>query len=138
MAIYRWKFKDPVTLEEYTVPKNPSAMDPVFPQRALTQQATTAIGGQGLMWEGALPAKLWNFSGTVTDPDHYEALRHWAYDIHNRILLTDHFGRVLTLVMQSFEATPKRAVGKYWRHDYTCSAYIVAGPTAPTVLVVSA
>lgn len=131
--IQRWVFTDPSTGESYTVPINPNAMTPLFPAKQLTFQATTAIDGQLLMWEGQPQPQDWQFSGDILDEAHHEALRSWVYDHQGRLQITDHFGRQLLVVLRSFEPTPKRAVGKYWRHTYLVRGTVIS-VGAPTVL----
>lgn len=136
MAFKQWKFTDPYDTNSgtnsYTFPINPNTMTSPFPQRAISSTQTTAVTGQVLLWEGSVPAKSWQFGGVLLDEAQHEALRAWVYERHNRIIVTDHFGRPITCALQQFDAQPKRSVGKYWRHDYTITALVTA-VGAPTV-----
>lgn len=140
-AHLRWRFEDPYDSDpetnSYTFPINPNQMSSPFPEKAISAMTTTAIGGVPLVWQGNTPPKSWTFGGEILDAAHYEALRSWTYDRNRRLYLFDHFGRRLILVMQSFDPAPKRAVGRYWRHTYTCTA-LVLSVGAPTVAEVPA
>lgn len=129
----RWVFLYSATGETYTPPLNPNAMTSLFPSRKITTQTATGVGGQVLMFEGNTPPQDWTFQGNILDEAHFEALRHWTYDIKQRIQITDHFGRPIVCVLTDFDAVPKRSVGVYWRHTYSVKA-IVVSVGAPTVL----
>jgi hypothetical protein len=128
MAVYRWRFVDPLdtdaTTRQYVFPRNPEEMSSPFPSRVISSAPTT-YGGH-ILREGSPLPKAWTFSGTIPDQAMYEALRSWVYDRKNRLWLFDHFGRRLTLVLENFDPTPKRAYGKYWKHSYTISAQVLA------------
>lgn len=132
MAVQRWVFTDPSTSETYTVPINPNQMTAPFPQRQFTTKATTAVDGKGIVYEGQVKPADWNFQGVILDSTHYGNLKDWVYN-HGRIQITDHYGRIITCVLQNFNATPKRAASKPWKHEYTITA-IVFSVTDPTIL----
>lgn len=115
----------------YTVPLNPEAMQSLFGQRAVTAKATLA--GRVLLTEGVTPPVTWSFSGQILDAEHFEALRHWVYDINQRVTITDHFGRRIVCALQSFTPEPKRAVGHAWRHTYTVKALVLSVSAPPVV-----
>lgn len=132
-GVQRWRFVDPYTGENWTFPHNPSAMSSPFPTRNITTKVTTAVDGQALMFEGNTSPTEWTFQGVTLDPAHYESLRAWVYDNkRRRIHVFDHFGRQITCVLQSVSFTPKRAVNRYWKHDYEVKA-IVISVGAPSV-----
>ncbi len=127
----RWTIAD--ASSTYTFWPNPNAMTSPFGKRNITSKPTTAVDGQVLFFEGGKNAAEWTFSGDILDKAQYEALRHWVYDrIGRRVVVSDHFGRAIACVLTEFKPTPKRAVGKYWRHTYEITALVVSvGP--PTV-----
>lgn len=127
-VVRRWVFT--AEGQTYTVPMNPESMQSLFSERQVTGKATLA--GRVLLTEGVQPPTQWQFSGQILDADHYEALRHWVYDIKQRVVITDHFGRKIQCVLTSFAPEPKRAVGRYWRHTYTVKALVlsVGAPSA--------
>lgn len=137
-VIQRWTFHDPYDSDPatatYVVPINPNKMGSPFPTRRLTTQATTAVDGQVLFFEGARQPATWSFGGVIFDPSHYDALRSWVYDRNHRIEITDHFGRKIVCYLTEFKADPPARVRgrKYWRHEYTISGTVVSvgKPTA--------
>jgi hypothetical protein len=130
-AFKRWTIHD--ANGTYTFFPNPNGMTSPFPARNISAKVTTAVDGQVLMFEGGRQAKEWTFSGDIIDAEQYEALRSWVFDrLGTRVQVSDHFGRVIDCVLTDFKPTPKRAVGKYWRHTYEVSA-LVTHVGAPTV-----
>lgn len=122
--VERWLFTDPATGETYRFPMNPHSMGSIFASRNLSVQTTTAVGGQALVFEGNMAPFEWEFEGAIFNHDHYDSLRRWVYEKPNRIYLRDHFGRTITLTLQSFAPIPKRRRNKYWSHDYTITAIV--------------
>lgn len=137
MAVYkRWRMYD--ANGSYTFPRNPSGMTSPFGERNIHTKTSSAVDGQVLLFEGAKQAPEWTFTGRTLEADHYEALRAWVYDrLGRRVVIVDHFGRNLVVVLKKFDPIPKRAVGKYWSHEYTVTA-IVISISAPTVAEVPA
>ncbi len=130
-AFKRWTITDANGV--YTFRPNPNTMTSPFGKRNITSKVTTAVDGQVLFFEGGKAAQEWTFGGDITDHEQYEALRHWVFDrLGTRVIVTDHFGRQINCVLVDFKPTPKRAVGKYWRHTYEITA-LVTSVGAPTV-----
>lgn len=125
---------DPADGSVMVFDQNPSQMGSPFPQRNLTVQGTTAPDGQSVIFEGQMRPQEWTFTGSCRTHQFYEKLRAWVYDHQGRLLLTDHFGRELVVVLRSFNPTPKRSLNVYWRHDYEIAA-LVLSVGQPTVLV---
>lgn len=136
MAIHQWRFVDPYdtnpATRQWTFPINPREMTSPFPRKNVTALTTTAVNGQALLYEGNTPPHEWTFGGSVLTMAQYEDMRRWVYQRRNRIHVYDHFGRRITCVLTGFNPTPRRSVGKYWRHDYEVSALVVE-ITEPTV-----
>ncbi len=137
MPVYkRWVFSD--ESGSYTFTLNPNAMTSPFGARNIVLRATSAVDGQALLMEGNRQLAEWTFSGRCLDAAHYENLRSWVYDrLGRRVVVSDHFGRRISAVLTKFEPVPRRSVGRYWSHDYTCTA-IVISVGAPTVSEVPA
>lgn len=134
MAVHlRWKLTDPYTGDVYTFYPNPNEMTSPFPTRSVQAKTVTSPAGQVIFTEGARTPAEWSFGGDILDPTQYEALRAWVYDRRGRrVVVSDHYGRRIICVLTQFDPTPKRAIGKYWRHTYTISALVVS-VGAPTV-----
>lgn len=134
--VYRWRFEDPAdanpATRTYTFAISPDTMSSPFGTRSVTFEGTTAVDGQPIMWETQMPPTQFTFGGQILDDAHYEQLRAWTYDRQGRLFLYDHFGRRMIVTLTKFDPTPKRAIGRYWRHTYTITAFVYA-ITAPTV-----
>lgn len=133
MAVLRWVITDPYdtnpSTNTYTFPRNPETMSSPYGERSVT--STVTVGGKVLLHEGTTPAKQWTFQGPVLDKAHFDALHLWVYTKKRRLKVTDHYGRVITLVFTGLEVVPKRRTNVYYSHDYTVTALITA-ITAPT------
>lgn len=124
-----WVFIDPYDDNDdtntYSFPINPNAMTSPFPTRTISASFTTAISGQTLLTEGAPKPSQWQFTGSIFNAAHYDALRSWVYERNRRIIVQDHFGRPITCVLVFFDAQPKQVQKKYWMHTYTITALVV-------------
>lgn len=128
--VRRWIYTDPYVPETYTVPINPREMGSLFAEKPVTSRQTSARDGQALLFEGSAPPAPWTYSGTILDSAHYAELLRWSQK-GNRITITDHYGRVIPIYLVRFDPTPKRSMGKPWRHEYTMSALVLGAPSAP-------
>ncbi len=128
MPIKRWTItnhgdSNPAT-RKYVFPQNPLSMTSPFPEKSVTAQSTPR--GRALLWEGGTQPHPWEFSGPVLHKDHFDALAHWVYDIRRRLVIEDHYGRIIDVYFTNFDVIPKRRVGYYYSHDYTVSALVLA------------
>lgn len=121
--VQRWKFDDGAGTT-YTVPINPNKMSKLRAPRTINTHVTTAVSGQALFFEGRRPPGAWTFSGVILHKDHYQALDFWVYQT-GRIVITDHYNRLISCVLSDFDAQPHRSVGKPWRHDYTITGLVI-------------
>lgn len=133
MAVFlRWTMFDPTTSTTYTFERNPNEMSSPFPARNLQPLATTAVSGRPIVFEGSSQPYEWSFGGDAVTKAQYEALRTWS-EKKGYVYVSDHYGRVIPVLMTKFDPTPKRAVGKYWRHTYRMTTLIV-GPVGPSTV----
>lgn len=131
MSTLRWVIVDPYDpnplTNTYHFPRNPSEMSSPLPERAVSSMTTSA--GKTLLYEGATPPKQWTFSGPILDKQQFLDLQKWVYTKKRRLNLTDHFGRIISLVFTAVEMTPKRRVNYYYSHDYVVTALVLSvGP----------
>ena len=133
-TVRRWVITDPhdddPTTNTYLFPRNPATMSSLNAERNVSSLSTT--NGVRLLYEGQSPAKAWTFAGPLLDRQQYEDLNSWVYERLSRVVINDHFGRDLTVVLTTFELVPVRRMGYYYSHDYTVSALVLA-VGAPTV-----
>lgn len=129
-GVKKWVFQDPATAETYHFEINPNQMTSPFAQRQITYQATTAIDGQKLAYEGQRPAAQWSFQGTLKTKNQYDAFIHWS-NKPKRIWITDHFNRAWLCYITHFNPTPVRDTSSYWTHTYQMDVLIFDGPKTP-------
>lgn len=120
----------------WTMPINPYEMGSINTPKNVTAKPTVAANGNVLLVEGSATPQAWSFSGSILDYQHYEDLLAW-FDKRQRLYLDDHFGRRLTIYIVDFAPIPKRRRNRYWSHDYTVQAYILARPTATEMAAAS-
>lgn len=129
----RWVFHDPNDTDPATatwvMPRNPREMTSPSIQR--TVSTSGALGGKIIAYEGAPVGRPWTFKGRMLNRAMYDTLTFWQGK-QNRFTITDHFGRVLTIVPTTFDFTPKGTRHNYWDGEYEFNA-IVIGIAAPTV-----
>lgn len=118
MPVRRWVFDD-LNGETWTVPLNPNELSPLFRERQITMNSTTAVDGRDLVFEGRAPARQFSFGGTILNESHHELLRYWVYGKIQKIQITDHFGRDLLVLLTSLDADPEIRGRRYWYHKYT-------------------
>lgn len=135
LIVQKWTFYDPhdpnPATNLYRFPHNPNKMTTPFPEKNITTKATTALDGQVLIYQGMNNPAQWQFSGDLWTANEYDMLRSWVYERPRRVVVTDHFGRPITCILQKFDAVPAQKLRTYWRHTYTISAYVfsVGEPT---------
>lgn len=133
MALHKWKYEDPhdtnPATATYVFPRNPEKCTSPVIDRNIT--ATGTLGGGAATWEGNSSGKQWSFSGQIVNKAHYDALVFW-HKRGNRFKVTDHYGRVMTVVPLSFEHVPQTRRTNYWAGEYTVTVLVVAY-TAGTV-----
>jgi hypothetical protein len=134
MAVKRWIFRDYSVPEEWTVDISPVDMGSPFGERNITIRSTSAKNGQALLFEGVRVPPTWEFSGSILDEAHYAELLRWSQK-PNRIEIEDHFGRKVEGIIQSFTPRPQRSPSLYFKHEYSMTVLVTAGPTAPTKTV---
>lgn len=130
MAHLRWTFTDPTTGETWTVPLNPNTMSSPHPPRNIQAMATT--GGRAIMTEAPVAPYEWTFGGEILTAEHYAKLKEWS-EKKNQVVVSDHYGRRITLAFVHFSPEPKRALRRYWRNTYQMRTLVTVPPTAPTV-----
>jgi hypothetical protein len=122
MAVVKWKFEDPVTLESHTFAINPSEGGSPDFKKSFSTRSTTA--GKALIFEGADEPQRLSFSGVLFTEEEYEAFREW-WQKRRQIKITDDLGRSYFILIQAFVPNRRRARSHPWKHDYQVDATIV-------------
>ena len=130
-GVRKWVFQDPASSDVYHFAINPDKMTSPFAPKKITFQATTAIDGAQLAFEGMAEPMQWQFSGILFDEAQYDAFAYWFHK-RNRIWITDHYGRAWLSYLINYDPIPHRDTSHPWCHDWTMTALIFQGPVTPS------
>jgi len=125
-ANYRWLFTDAVAVTTYRVPLNPNRMTSPYPRRSV--ETLAHYSGRFRTRKTPTTPFEWTFSGAIKDQDHHDALKLWS-EKGNEITITDHLGRVWTVLPQRFnpgERIPSPRIDDRYNYDFT--ALMLGGP----------
>jgi hypothetical protein len=118
MAVVRWTFFDPLTLEEYTFGINPNTGGSRQFRKTINYQSTAAADGKTLVFEGRDEVNKMEFSGAILEQGQYDAMVTWFSKRH-QIQVTDDLGRQFWIYITSFAPVRQRAIHYPWKHSYT-------------------
>jgi len=124
MAVVRWVFSDPVTLESYEFEINPSEGGSPTYKKTINFLNTAAPDGRTLAFEGRRAAQQGSFKGTILTEEHYNAMVDW-FEKRNQIIMTDDLGRSQMIYITDFEPTRVRAVQHPWKHTFNVSYFVL-------------
>ena len=124
----RWRFSDPVNLDEYVFDVNPNSQSPASYKKQVTYENTAAPDGLVIMMEGRDETQQLSFEGTILDQEQYEAMVDW-FGRRHQIEVTDDLDRTSTIYITAFEATRERALHHPWKHKYTVRYTVIDWPT---------
>lgn len=127
MAVVRWVFDDPNTLDTWEFAINPSEGGSPSYDKTITQQSTSAPDGKVILFEGRDQPQIIEFSGVLFTEAEFNAFVEW-WNKRYQIQVTDDLGRQFYIVITSFKPTRRRAIQHPWKHDYSVSATIVDWP----------
>lgn len=124
MAVVKWRFYDPVTLDEYIFEVNPN--DGGSPQYAknIVYSNTSAPDGLVIAFEGREKPQTLEWSGILLTETQFNAYVEW-YQKKYQVRVTDDLGREFFLIIESFSPQRQRAVHHPWKHSYNVKATIV-------------
>lgn len=118
MAVVRWIFDDPETLDSYTFEINPVENDvPAYEKNVNTLQPTA---GNTIISEGTDQPRTGEFSGVILTEDMFNEMVTW-FEKRYPITLTDDLSRSFTIYITQFDVTRERAVHSPWKHSYRVS-----------------
>lgn len=127
MAVVKWVFYDPVTLDEYTFDINPNDGGTPERRKTITYENTAAPGGKTLVFEGRDEPETISFSGTILEEEQYNALVSW-FDKRHQIRVTDDLNRQQWIYITQFSARRRRSYQHPWKHDYDVQATVLDWP----------
>jgi hypothetical protein len=124
MTLIRWQLNDLVANQTYTLPCNPSAMTSPSIAHATTSFRRSPIDGVVRVFRPGDKPRQWSFTGRLRTQSEYDAFVDWC-NRPNRIQLTDHLGRVHSVLLQDFAPQPIERSGRKdtpWLFAYTVTA----------------
>lgn len=124
MAVVRWLFEDPVTLDSYEMEVNPSSGGSPNYTKKITYENTSAPDGKVIVFEGRDEVRKLEFSGTILTEAQFNAFVTW-WEKRYQVSVTDDLGRVFSIILESFDPTRERAIHYPWKHSYRVNATIV-------------
>lgn len=127
MAVVRWVFEDPVTLETQQFEVNPKEGGSPGFEKTFQFHETTAPGGKTLIFEGADVPQTLSFQGTILSESQYDMFTEW-WSKRYQISVTDDLGRQFTILIKSFKPDRVRARSHPWKHTYTVEAAVLDWP----------
>lgn len=132
MPAWRWVLSEPSTGESYELEINPS--EGGTPKRAKRFEFSEPVGESGavIVFQGPDEMLQTDVSGAVLSRSHLLALRTW-FEKDSELTLTDDLGRVMTILLTSFEPSRVRSNNYRWRHGYNMSYVVLAEVSQGTV-----
>lgn len=124
--VLRWRFTDPSTGEQWTVPINPNQMSSPHRGKQMVYAHGTHIGEHRIR-AVQTPGEIvhWEFGGVIRTKRHHDDLHYWAEKEHE-VEISDHLGRTFEVIIEEFrpeDRTPRAEVP--WRMTYTMRAMIL-------------
>jgi len=103
----RWLFTDPVTSESWRVPWNPDSMTSPYRKVGVESLPESAVDTRIRAMVTEQPVE-WTFEGAMKGWTHYDTLLEGGRK-PNPIVITDHLGRNITVLLTQLELTDKRS-----------------------------
>lgn len=122
MTVVRWKFYDPNTLEQYTVPINPDSVTDPSRKKNIVEQPTVAQGGAMLLMEGRQAASVMEFSGAILTQAHHDAFNAW-FDKDYPVKITDDLGVEQWVFITEYTPKRQRNASNFYKRTFTMKAY---------------
>lgn len=124
MAVVRWVFEDPVTLDTYEFDLNPrEGAQPTY-NKLMSYETTAAASGQTIAYEGRRQAQKLEWEGTILEEEGHLAFVEWwekAYPVR----VVDDLNQEFTIYITDYSPKRKRSIHYPHRRDYTMSALVI-------------
>ena len=117
-GVVRWILTDPVTLDTYEFPINPSDGGSPDYKKNINYVNTAGPSGNVLMFEGRDAPKQYTVTGTILEQSHYEAMITW-FNKRYQLTLTDDLGRSFEIYITGFTPRRVRSALYPYKHAYT-------------------
>lgn len=124
MAVIRWNFYDPVTLESVDFEVNPNTGGTPDHKKNIQTQATAAPDGGTLLMEGRDQVQQSQFSGTLLTQSQLDMFTSW-FNKRHPIRMTDDLNRQFIIYITEYTTQRQRAVHYPYKHTYTVTYLVV-------------
>lgn len=124
MAVVRWVFTDPVTLDEYEFELNPSEVTEPQYEKSLTYEKTAGAEGKTLAYEGRREVQRLAWKGAILDEAEHLVFKEW-FEKGYQIDVTDDLGQEFRIYITKYLPERKRAVMHPYKRAYSMEALIV-------------
>jgi hypothetical protein len=129
MAVVRWRFYDPLTLEDEEFPLNPQELTLPEQLSNITVSDTVAPDGKAVLAEGVPEVQKISWSGVLLDLDAKDFFTRWKAKKY-QVRLTDDYGDEWWIYITKFAPTrPQTRPSHPDLHRYTFEALILDWPT---------
>lgn len=125
----RWQLHDPVAVQTYVFEHSPNKAQPINLEFN-TITGASLRPGVGFARRSLPVPKDWSFSGFYSTQAHHDALLAWSQR-NVQLELTDHFGRVFSILIKSFVPTerppdhPSKTGASEWRGTYQMNCLMI-------------
>lgn len=126
--VVKWNFTDLSTSDTQDFLINPNEGGEVELAKNLNTQATVAVDGKTVIFEGAPVVPVISFSGTILDEDQYDMFRSWFF-VNHQLQLTNDLGETLVIYITKFSPKRVRSSTVPWKMTYTVEALIMDWPS---------
>lgn len=125
--VVKWKFDDPVTLEQYTFEISPNEHEAPTRRKKMAVEETSAPDGRTILFEGRREVAKTTWSGVLLSQEQFDEFDVW-FEKPYQIKVTDDRGVEYWVYLESWEPTRQRARHYPWKHQYRMTAYVLDWP----------
>lgn len=124
MAVVKWTFSDPVTLDVHTFALNPSEGAQPKYQKNLAYENTAAASGGTLVYEGRSEVQKIGWKGVIQELAEHLVFVEW-YEKGYQVDITDDLGNEFRAYITSYQPDRRPKVHYPDRREYTMEAVII-------------
>ena len=124
-----WRFLDPETLDEYSLPVNPHSDNGSFSVKAnvvysVTGGVSATSISNTLVYSNGYEAEAFSFSGNLYEKDDLDSFFSW-FSKSYPFQIRDDLGKEYLVMIETFEINRVRARHYRWKHSYTFTGFVL-------------